>query len=716
MDVSGLRWRVLTCLIMFSLVAGFASLRTPAVAAHAQLAQSDPPAQASLARAPAQVRLLFTETVEPRSIEVRVFDRDRNPVDQGDAGLVPGTQDQVVLSLGDVPSGLYTISWQVTSTVDGHTTRGLVPFNVGDPGEIPAPLSAADIGQATSEESDVQTGPVGVTARWLVLVAMLALGGVFVTGPLLLRPAAQLLTAWRSGNGETAVTQDAPAQVTTLARTRLLQVCWIALLLFALGSLLLLLVDAAAFAGTSLTGVSGSAISDWLGTRRGILWSIRAGLAIVLVILLALPRFRRLAGINFQLWWAPATLVGGMLLTTSLSSHSAALRSGAALATAVDWVHLVAVALWVGGLLFLALVLLPALRPLAGPARTRLLAELVPRFSSLALASVGVIILTGLYQTWQLLDGWNALRELGWGRALVLKLALVVLLIGLGAVNLLLIRPRLARYARQTDRTTRERAAALRFTFRRVVLAEAALGVLIVLVVGVLTGTTPSQAVSDLPEGPFRPFVLEATAEQLTGTLVLSPGRIGNNRFDFTVQPAGGQALPPETALLLRIFTLDQDTGVAEAQTESLGGGRFTTAGPYLSTVGLWEVAAVVRRPGMDEVTLPFRLSLTESTGRPQEEASRPAAPLARGRELYQQNCIQCHGNSGRGDGPLAAGLRPPPLDLTVHVPLHPDQDLVGFISNGVPRTAMPAFGGQFTPEEIQAIVNHLRELAKGGR
>jgi copper transport protein len=405
-----------------------------------------------------------------------------------------------------------------------------------------------------------------------------------------------------------------------------------------------------------------------------------------------------------------------MLLMTSLSSHSAALRTGAAVATAVDWIHLLAVALWVGGLLFLALVFLPALRPLAGPARTQVLATLVPRFSTLALASVAVIVLTGAYQTWQLLDGWSALRELNWGRTLVVKLALVVLLVGLGAVNLLVVRPRMAAYASRMDRATRERAAGLRFTFRRVVLAEAGLGVLIVLVVGVLTGTTPSQAVSDLPEGPFRPFVLNSTAEDLSGTLVLSPGRIGNNRFDFTIEQANGQPLPDATEMVLRIFTLDQDTGVAEARTESLGGGRFTTAGPYLSTVGLWEVAAVVRRPGMDEATLAFRLSLTESTGRPQEEESRPAAPLARGREIYQQNCIQCHGTAGKGDGPLAAGLRPPPLDLTVHVPLHPDQDLVGFISNGVSRTAMPAFGSQFSEEEIQAVVNYLRELAKEGR
>jgi copper transport protein len=709
--------RGISRLLPLLLIASVAfALRPSEVGAHAELAQSDPPAQSSVTRAPPQVTLLFTEPVESRSIEVSVLDRERQRVDAGDAALQPGTQDTVLVSVGDLPAGLYTISWKVTSTVDGHTTRGLVPFSVGDPGAVPEPLSAEEIGAATSEESDVQTGPVGVAARWLMLLSMLALGGLFVSGPLFLRPAIEQLAAMRDGDRDAAVTADAPGRVCRLALAQVSRLAWLALALFAVGSLGLLLVDAAAFAGVSLAGAVGEPVGDWLGTRRGVLWLVRGALTHVLAMMLALPRYRPSEPERVLRWWIAAALVAGMLGATSLGSHSAALEGSTGLPTAIDWIHQLAVATWVGGLIFLAFAFLPALAPLTGPARTRLLATLVPRFSSIALVSVGVIVLTGAYQTWQLLDGWGALRELNWGKALVTKLALVLGLLALGAVNFLLIRPRLASYAGRHDRPTRERAAALRLTFRRVVLAEAALGVLIVLVVGVLTGTSPSQAGADTPDGPFRPFILDASAEGLNGRLVLSPGRIGNNRFDLSVSRADGQPLAADTSAVLRIFTLDQDTGISEARMDALGGGRFTTTGSYLSTVGLWEVAAVIRRPGADDVTLPFRLSLTEATGRPQVQEQRPAAPLARGREIYQNNCIQCHGTGGRGDGPLAPGLRPPPLDLTVHVPLHPDQDIVAFISNGVPRTAMPAFGGQFTPEEIQAVTNYLRELAKQSR
>jgi copper transport protein len=712
---TALAWRFAWVWSVLLIVVALTAMGTRAAAAHANLVQSDPPAQSSLARAPDRIQLLFSEPVEPRFIEVSVLDRDRNRVDAGDAQLLAGTNDTVVASLGDLPPGVYTISWKMVSTVDGHTTRGLVPFSVGDPGAVPEPLSAEEIGAVSSEEASVQRGPAGVVGRWLVLLSMLALGGLALSAPLLVRPAESQLQGMAQGSDDAAVAGDVPARVVNAILARTVRACWVALGLFALGSVLLLAVDAAAAAGTSLAGAVGQPIVDLLGTRRGVLWLIRSALGLAFaVVLVLLGRGRTPAS---AVWWGLAALVGGMLLATSLGSHSAALSNGAALATAVDWVHLCATAVWIGGLIFLAAAFFPSLGPLAGPARTRLLAVLVPRFSTVALASVGVIVLTGAYQTWRLLGGLSALREVDWGRALSLKLALVVLLVALGAVNLLFIRPRMAAYARRMDRTTRERAASLRFTFRRVVFAEVALGAAILLVVGVLTGVSPPDTAVAGPEGPFRPFVLDATSgEGYTGRLVLSPGRIGNNRFDLSVERPNGAPVPAGTDVVLRITTLDQETGTAEAPMESLGGGRFTTSGAYLSTVGLWEVAAVVRQPGQDDVMLPFALSLTESTGRPQVQENRPAAPLARGREIYEQNCMQCHGAGGRGDGPLAAGLRPPPLDLTVHVPLHSDQELENWIKNGVPRTAMPAFGGQFSDEEIQAVINYLRELARQSR
>jgi mono/diheme cytochrome c family protein len=82
---------------------------------------------------------------------------------------------------------------------------------------------------------------------------------------------------------------------------------------------------------------------------------------------------------------------------------------------------------------------------------------------------------------------------------------------------------------------------------------------------------------------------------------------------------------------------------------------------------------------------------------------------VARGRELFQQNCIVCHGAEGRGDGPQAAQLDPAPSDFRLHLPLHTDPQFYAFIANGYPGSAMPAFRDQFSEEDIWNLVNFLR-------
>ncbi len=94
----------------------------------------------------------------------------------------------------------------------------------------------------------------------------------------------------------------------------------------------------------------------------------------------------------------------------------------------------------------------------------------------------------------------------------------------------------------------------------------------------------------------------------------------------------------------------------------------------------------------------------------PQQNPFPPTnASLALGRQLYQEHCQQCHGEAGRGDGPLAPTLDPPPLDLGVHVPLHPDRQLFLFVHDGVAGTAMAPWGGRLADEEIWHLVNYMK-------
>ena len=88
-------------------------------------------------------------------------------------------------------------------------------------------------------------------------------------------------------------------------------------------------------------------------------------------------------------------------------------------------------------------------------------------------------------------------------------------------------------------------------------------------------------------------------------------------------------------------------------------------------------------------------------------------ASIARGRELYEQQCVSCHGLSGRGDGPLAASLRPRPADFRVHMAAgHTDGELFTWLSKGVPGTAMPPFEEQISETDRWHLVNYIRGFA----
>src|SRR5512138_2925651 len=75
---------------------------------------------------------------------------------------------------------------------------------------------------------------------------------------------------------------------------------------------------------------------------------------------------------------------------------------------------------------------------------------------------------------------------------------------------------------------------------------------------------------------------------------------------------------------------------------------------------------------------------------------SNPLGPTAApaGATVFQANCVACHGPEGRGDGPAAASLNPPPADLKLVNQGAADDRLFWHISTGVPGSAMPAWKG----------------------
>jgi len=89
---------------------------------------------------------------------------------------------------------------------------------------------------------------------------------------------------------------------------------------------------------------------------------------------------------------------------------------------------------------------------------------------------------------------------------------------------------------------------------------------------------------------------------------------------------------------------------------------------------------------------------------------SEDAAAVA-GAEIFATNCATCHGSSGHGDGPAGAALNPQPKDLSVLQVQVSDGYLFWRISEGSPGTAMVAWRGILSDEQIWQLTAFIRTL-----
>jgi putative copper export protein len=220
-------------------------------------------------------------------------------------------------------------------------------------------------------------------------------------------------------------------------------------------------------------------------TRWGRCWAVQvAGIAAGLVAAAVLRRRPGAGDPDPPRGWGVAMCAPAVaaLVAVSAASHAAS-GTDAGIVTGIDAIHLLATAAWFGGLLGLILVVPAAHRRLSEPDGTRLAAAIVVRFSGLAIACVGVLVVTGVYRAIGELSAVGDLLNTSYGQALAIKVGLFALLLASGAYNRLVLHPRLERAAlglRDSDGGAAERLRVSVLT--ELVLAAALLGAVAVLV------------------------------------------------------------------------------------------------------------------------------------------------------------------------------------------------------------------------------------------
>ncbi|MFF9806953.1 copper resistance protein CopC [Streptomyces coeruleorubidus] len=353
--------------------------------AHAALRGTDPDDGSVVQRAPRHLTLTFTESVGLLDDSFRVFGPDQRRVHTGEAQHAEGRSDTARVGLpGKLAQGTYTVAWRVVSA-DSHPVSGAFTFSVGK-------RSATSAQVGTGPDEDPLTGGFHDAARYLAYLAAALLVGT-VAFALLCRPAdtsplrRPLVAAWWTLLGSTVV------------------------LLFLRGPY---------EAGAGPAGAFDlSALERTLTSRPGL--ALLARLAVLLLTAAFLLRLSRRRDHREPVMRAVgASLAVALALTWAAAEHaSAGIQVPVAMTSSV--LHLVATGVWLGGLVALLLTLRRA--------SVDVLTEVVPRFSRIAFASVTVLAVTGLYQSWRGLGSLAALTGTSYGRLLLAKLVAVTALL-----------------------------------------------------------------------------------------------------------------------------------------------------------------------------------------------------------------------------------------------------------------------------------------------
>ncbi|MFF8843550.1 copper resistance protein CopC [Streptomyces sp. NPDC015127] len=616
---SALRQALAAVVLVGTLIGALLAGAGPA-AAHAALLTSNPKDGAVVPTAPKEVTLTFSEQIAMGDDSIRVLEPSGKRADTAeirDLGSGGTVRYGVSLHAG-LPDGTYTVAWQAVSA-DSHPVAGAFTFSIGAPSKTTVAVPDQEAGG----------GVVGVLygiARYAAYA-----GFVLLTGG-----AAFVLLCWRRG------ASVRPVQ-------RLVVQGWVTLTAATLA--MLLLRSPYTGSGDPADALDLGGLADVLETKTGAALVSRLlllGAAALFVAVLFGTYSRRddeqeRKDLTFGLAMGGSVVAAGIAATWALSEHaSTGIQPG--IAMPVDVLHLLAVAVWLGGLatLLTALYRTPSVERAA-----------VRRFSTAAFWSVVVLAATGTYQSWRQVGSWSALTGTRYGQLLLLKVGLVAVLVAVAWISrrwtarlseVAAAVPaeaeraeeesaedtdgtpsdpvRAAQLARQkaavatAERRRTRDADAERSGLRRTVLAETAVAVVLLAVTTVLTTTEPGrteeaardggQQTAPAATGPAEielPFDTGGERGKGTVRLSLDPARPGGNEMHVWTETPDGKPLDaPE----LRVaFTLEaKEIGPLPITPDRVAAGHWSASAVQIPMPGSWQVQVTVRTSDIDQITV----------------------------------------------------------------------------------------------------------------
>ena len=593
--------------------------------AHAVLLRSDPADGALLYSAPTQVRMWFSEDLNATFSTAQVMNRSQQHVDIQNAHVTTQDAREIDVSLqANLSPGVYIVLWRTQSTNDGHVLSGSFLFNfAAADGSVPG-VGNASIGTnplSTNTRAGQLDGP---TLFSFVMITLVELAVVFWVGAQLWRTFA--MPPAEESAADTTIQQRGMQRFERLFSVPVLLVILLANIGVLLGQGLVLT------AGRWDQAIAPSLLLNLASNGRfGTYWIMRE--AVVLLALLCavyvLLVKQRSHIINEVLSWANFVLGLALLIAVALSGHAAAVDKNVVVyAVLVDWLHLLAAALWIGGMMYISAIYLPVLQGYLLEERIDSLLSTLACFSPMAVTGVIVMAISGPFNATMHMTAFGQLLNTAYGRTLDVKVTLVAALLVTSAIHVGLFRPQLVRdyqkyraslastpqqESEEKEITTenvdylqqqrRLQAQITQQTARMVSILrwEPFLGIAVLICTGLLNifaGTlAPTTVPIQQPSTQPRPYIttVQTTDKQFTVKLVVSPNRFGPNVFTAQVTDSTGK---PDTnvGVSLYVSMLDMDMGTTTINLQPDDKGGFSGGG-NLDMGGNWQLRIQIRTP-----------------------------------------------------------------------------------------------------------------------
>lgn len=502
----------------------------PLAYAHPLIVDSNPTASTNVGTGLTQIRIEFSEAVDLDFSYIKVFDNNGNQIDNKDTQYLQADNESIlVVTTPPLQDGVYTVSTNVLSKVDGHLVPYAFVFGVGNV-ELPPPPQVTIDQEIYFPEA---------AARFPGIV-----GQVIVLGT-----AVSVLVIWRGAKNKAWIKENSEFQ--KFFHTKFSTITGIALFAIFASNILMLAIQTIRLQTSA---------SDVIETSFGTVWLVRMGLTVVLLAVWFLLENKSATSTKKQLLVLGLSLA--LIGTTTAIGHGAASEQTSAII--IDYVHNLIASVWIGGIIFFGFVLLPAFIKLDGSKKELASLLMIPRFSSVIIVSLGIVIITGPTLLWLLEDDVVLLSQSYYGLLIIAKIAIGSVMVALGGYNQFKIQ--------RTAEKSLDSTISVHKKLKKSLRTEAILGIILLGVVALLTNSSlPANQGEEAKLQIVDGFHTIALSENSKFAISITPLKSGTNKISVTAQDSQGNLLNDITKITTKVSNPQKNISPIEIPLTKVG-------------------------------------------------------------------------------------------------------------------------------------------------